>query len=441
MADAFTPVATQIQPPNPMGGLQAYSTLLGIQQQRQNLQTGQYLQQTEQAGAQRAQMDQQQYQAVGSVIRDPSNYDENGSMTPEGRTKLRSVAPNLADEAYQQAVKSGEATTRYKGAMLDLSNAQRQTLTNAVAGVVSNGGDAEAVGKTLDKLVEADPQLTEASRRISGLLSGAKDPQHFQAIAAGIAQGANAPAGEKMRPSIVTYQGPKGLQALNLNAQAPGGVAPVGAPLPQGLAPTEQPGYKGQLAGVEADTQAYQGARIADAHAPRVIALAKALQDMSTQGSAAVANNPTLAKTLRSLGVESAGVANTAIMDKLTATLSREMMAAPRSDADQHEIQNMLPDVSKGPEAVRAAADQIIQRAQYDQGKFSYMEKRGISNSKPMGAADAENQYTRSTAAPPTSQKPAGSYGSAADVQAAWKAGKLTRAQAKQILISQFGMH
>ena len=38
-------------------------------------------------------------------------------------------------------------------------------------------------------------------------------------------------------------QGPDGLQAIQTNRQAPGGVSQVGAPLPQGLAPTQKLPY------------------------------------------------------------------------------------------------------------------------------------------------------------------------------------------------------
>lgn len=43
---------------------------------------------------------------------------------------------------------------------------------------------------------------------------------------------------EKMRPNIAMVQGPQGLQPVNVNAYAPGGIGPTGAPIEQGVSPS-----------------------------------------------------------------------------------------------------------------------------------------------------------------------------------------------------------
>jgi hypothetical protein len=50
----MTPVANQVNPPDPTKGINTFSAILGIKQRQQQLQTGQYLQQTAQAESQQA---------------------------------------------------------------------------------------------------------------------------------------------------------------------------------------------------------------------------------------------------------------------------------------------------------------------------------------------------------------------------------------------------
>ena len=75
MAD-FTPVASQVNPPATQNPIQTLSGILGIQQQKQELQkqaqaiqTGQYLQQTAQGEAQGAQQAMGERQTLQSVLK------------------------------------------------------------------------------------------------------------------------------------------------------------------------------------------------------------------------------------------------------------------------------------------------------------------------------------------------------------------------------------
>src|SRR5581483_10730528 len=60
----MTPVADKIIPPNPQQGFNSMSALLGIQQQKRALQTGEYLQQTASAESEQRQQKNQELQAA-----------------------------------------------------------------------------------------------------------------------------------------------------------------------------------------------------------------------------------------------------------------------------------------------------------------------------------------------------------------------------------------
>jgi hypothetical protein len=66
--DAITPVAAQIRPPDPSQGINSLSGVLGLKQQQQALQTGQYQQATAQAESQQAQQKNNELQKVGALM-------------------------------------------------------------------------------------------------------------------------------------------------------------------------------------------------------------------------------------------------------------------------------------------------------------------------------------------------------------------------------------
>lgn len=97
---------------------------------------------------------------------------------------------------------------------------------------------------------------------------------------------------EKTRPAISTMQGPNGLQMVNTNSLAPQGLGPVGAPMPQGVAPgtTNQAGQfvtGGPQTGV---TPIAGNANPTTAQATAQIGAAKGITDRVQQAMSA-ANN------------------------------------------------------------------------------------------------------------------------------------------------------
>lgn len=158
MADlATTPVATQIQPPAPIGqtlnnALSPLSSILGIQQQQKNLQTTALQQQLLQAQGQQAQQTAQQRAAVAQWIQqvDPSEH-----MADDGTLDLGSLlsGPNgkslaaAAGDSYPDVVKSLlDAKAAQIGAKQGLAtlNGTLRGQFDSVIGSFTNDPDVQA---------------------------------------------------------------------------------------------------------------------------------------------------------------------------------------------------------------------------------------------------------------------------------------------------------
>lgn len=115
MADFPAPVAAQIQPPDPTKGLSQLSSVLGLQQQRQALQTGAITQQTAGAVQRQQELAAQKQEGVQSFFK---NWDPSAHLGPDGTTDLNSV---LQDP---QLKASGNAMPDIVQSLLDIKNKQ-----------------------------------------------------------------------------------------------------------------------------------------------------------------------------------------------------------------------------------------------------------------------------------------------------------------------------
>lgn len=122
-----TPVGAMIQPPDPMKGINALSGIYGIMQQKQNLQTGQYIQQSAAAKAQQEGLAAQQAQGVQNFFK---TWDASQHVAPDGTTDLDSA---LQSDEFKSA---GNAKPAVMQALLDIKNKQLSNKT-ALAGLNS----------------------------------------------------------------------------------------------------------------------------------------------------------------------------------------------------------------------------------------------------------------------------------------------------------------
>jgi hypothetical protein len=247
MADFGAPVADQIQPPNPNQPLQTLSGLLNLRNQQQAYQLGQQQLQVGEGAAQQAQQQMAERQLYQGALASGKDPDGNSLKNPDGTLNYPAVSnfankylPLSGQGIQQNIISTLNNANIYHSNALKLTNDQR----DAVSGVIASGigePDSSGVMSRLDSLAQQNPDLApfikSAQQGVSAIPAGVPQAQRDQVLRH-VVQGLQ-PAGTtaaQQTPSIGTTTGPGGgLQAVQLNPNAAGGVAPVGGEIAQGL--------------------------------------------------------------------------------------------------------------------------------------------------------------------------------------------------------------
>jgi|SRR6185503_3927255 len=173
MADFGSPIAQNVNV-NPNQAVQTLSELVGLKQQQQALQTGQYQQQSAQAAAQQDQQKNKELTDLGNFVRlasqDPSFHREDGSLDVEKFQRgAAAVAPVYGQSYIGQATTNANAMIENRSALLKLTNEQRSTI-GQLFGAVASKPDAtpadfqEAIENARD--ISDDPKWKQAVDRM-----------------------------------------------------------------------------------------------------------------------------------------------------------------------------------------------------------------------------------------------------------------------------------
>ncbi len=159
MADQWTPVATGIVPPNPQAGLNTLSNLLGIQQQRQALQTGQYTQASAQAESQVAGQNAKEKMALAQLLQDPVGngiVDSDGNPTKQAQSIVMRAAPTTGAGHYADIVSAAGKKIEFNNAVNNLRTNERTEVQNTLGGVAADpNATASDAATALGNLVES----------------------------------------------------------------------------------------------------------------------------------------------------------------------------------------------------------------------------------------------------------------------------------------------
>lgn len=255
MPDSIAPVGAQIQAPNPMQGINTYSGILGLQQQQQNLQTGQYQQQTAQANAQQDQQKNQELQTAQQLVINGSKsgqYDDgNGGLDRQKMANdLLKVAPTYGQPIMSSLLSQANEIMSNRQAHQDLTVSQKKEMGATMGSLAADPEvDNTKVIDAIEKLRAAHPNDPEYSRLLTSQamhLPSTGDPKVLQdylgrwaAASTGDTQvkpgtidtgaqiqpgavnqftGAFKPAGAAINKPPASVQGPGG-QILNRNPQ------------------------------------------------------------------------------------------------------------------------------------------------------------------------------------------------------------------------------
>lgn len=136
-------VAAGVTAPDPIRGINTYSGILGLMRQKQQLQTGQYLQQTAGAEAAQATGDVQERQRATSVLQNMEQYGLRDPVThvvdlPKAIQKLSEVAPKTFGQYLKPLTDGYTAQLDISQKAQDLNRSQQQDVNTGLAGVVAD---------------------------------------------------------------------------------------------------------------------------------------------------------------------------------------------------------------------------------------------------------------------------------------------------------------
>jgi hypothetical protein len=428
---------------NPVGqGMQTLSGLLdinskrlGIQQQQQNLETGQALQQTAQAESQQAQQKNTELAAVGNLTK--SAYSSGRYQNPDGSfnnqlfaNDVSRVAPTYGQQVANDAtMRAGEFYQNQK-TLFSLNADRRKQVGDAFGALAAQVDPASGqptvnhsqIIDTVEQLRQQNPDDPAYSRMLTSMVAGipptASGPQ-LQQMLRNAAVMTNAPSAAQTDPTIATMQGPKGLQAINTQPQAVGGVGPRGAPLPQGIAPqianapggipvVVPSGAKGAIASpaasgtVPATSQDWENfggyqsnlnsrVAIASDSIPRIQMAEKALD--SIRSGAGADTYSSWAKRLQAVGapqqlVDAVGNGNLGaaqeaekyLFQTTFSGLRQAMQGDPARVAEFQSAEQVFPSIGTDPRATKAVLGFMV-----DQGKRDYAEQQSLNTARKAG--------------------------------------------------------
>lgn len=235
----MTPVASQIIPPNPQAGLDAFSKILGLKQQQQAI-AGQA---AEVSQEQQKNQELQQAQQLSLSVRNGAYRLPDGSLN---RMKLADDITALGPYAQGMAsslISQSNEMVQNQQAHQNLNRSQQQQM-GATFGALATKPDLTMSDfiDSLDTLTESnqDPSFRRMAISMAASIPRNASPQQLQELARRWAVAATSPESSagQTNPAVHMVQGPHGLVPTNVNPQYPGGVAPVGPTQAQGIPPT-----------------------------------------------------------------------------------------------------------------------------------------------------------------------------------------------------------
>jgi hypothetical protein len=267
MPDFGAPVAQNVNV-NPGQGIQTLSGLIGLQQQQQQLQTGQYIQQSAQAHAIQQQQVAKETQAGSSLLSDPVGngiIDKDGNPTANAQTIIQQAMPTTGSQHYEGLVKAAQAKVELTNSANNLRSNERGEIANVIGGAAADPKtQLPDVLDQLNGLVESK-KGTSAYGDYQTIANTAKDvlakaathpafvgqqqgqqQDPWRTAALGLqrtvlgAPGVVGPGGVGTPGNVTVDQGPVIQPGVQAPALAGGGITPSGPAIRKGLTPGEQ---------------------------------------------------------------------------------------------------------------------------------------------------------------------------------------------------------
>ena len=157
--DGIQPVGEAIRPPDPLGGLKAYSGILGLKQQQLALQTGQAGLQTAQSQATVAKQTAKENQNLAQLLQDPVGngiVDAQGNPTSSAEQIVLKAAPTTGADHYSAIVNAAQKKLQFNTSVNNLRTTERAEIGNTIGGAAADpNATASSIGAQIDGLVES----------------------------------------------------------------------------------------------------------------------------------------------------------------------------------------------------------------------------------------------------------------------------------------------
>jgi hypothetical protein len=373
MPDSIQPVGAQVQPLDFSKGIGTLSSILGLQQQQQNLQTGQINQATAQAESQQAQQKNAELQKAEAIS---LNGAKSGRYTnPDGslnRQKMAddisTVAPTYGNAYATQLLSQANEVVQNQQAHQNLTIAQKKEIGDTFASLASDPQvDNTKFIDATEKLRQAHPNDPNFSRLLTSMTTRypATAPAAIQQQILG-QWAASAQGSPQVTPTQVDT-GPA-IQGAAQN-RFTGALSQSGPGVVKGLAPTDQPAYK-QAASAAAATGASRASGVASSDIDRAnqvsanikpaqagIQTTQQIDDLADQihsGKYAA----WLSKQAAAAGIQDSTFARQ-LLEKDLGIVKTQLTAAAPSDSRAATILSGTPDATSDPQTIHGAMDYV----------------------------------------------------------------------------------
>ena len=406
---------------NPVGtGMDAWSKMLGIQQQRQQLQTGAYQQQSAQAQAQQQQIQAQEMQAVRSIFSNPPTKAD-GTIDQDAVTQaVARSAPNFGLPRVGELIDTAQKGLNFKKSTLgltsDLQNETRQIMGAWAADPKPNVSDLASNLDTWarqrqqtypgvadyknDALALISKLPTEQRRQMALLYSQGGMPMQQTVGPGGVAIGSNGTIDTGKQVKVGTFAPP----------QQGGGFTQSGPAIDKQLAPTDQPDYvarraaaaTGGAGGATSDNDAYNTVRAEGTNTAAVRSLSKQvirLADEVNTGSFTAGTSKFVGGVLQRIGASESDLSDPGIQRQVLGKVAAQLKAKALQGAHSPEARQAIEDSFPDPDnmqagAVKEAARYVDGNAALSAARLNNAERfRQNNNGSNIGLSRADSQF------------------------------------------------
>lgn len=409
MADYNPSIALGANAPDPQGGLNTLSKVLGLGQQGLAIR-GQQSQNVSLAA--KAQIDSQtatENKALTNLMSDPIKngiVDQDGNPTKDAQSIVMQAAPTTGQDHYEKLVSAATKKVGFNSAVNSLATSERAELANGIAGVSARAEKPSDIIDTLDNIVDSKKGTPEYGRyqTIADTMKDAinhlatktngdnpspagKEPWRTGAAFIASSMGGGAPVAQSTGAGVVNRD-----PILGGLSQPPGGA--TGTPI--NPTPSQVAGATSrQTATAGSDVDRANAVSAAVAPANQTITITKEIDDLADQVHSGKISQA-ISKAAAAVGLDSSTYARQ-LLEKDLGRLKATASAGAGTDQRQATVLSGFPDASSDNQTIHTAMDYTRGIARQDLARGSLLNSVKSKDPSLRGFQHADDVLTGST--------------------------------------------